>query len=175
MRIPEIIVMVGAPVLVSRKKKFPAPELIATEVMVPSKKPDELVSKERVGEFEERLAFPEKLGTRFPKVSWITKFNAEEGWPAVTVCGTEVIIIWVAAAGSIFSICVAEFKIPELIMTLGEPTMVSLKKKLPVPPAIATEVMVPSNAPVLLESKNKDTELEERSAVPTNPLTKLLN
>jgi hypothetical protein len=82
---PERMVMVGVPVVVSKKKKLPVPDTIVTDVIVPSNKPELLVSNTRLGEFEERSAVPEKLGTRFPKESRITKVATAEACPDVTV------------------------------------------------------------------------------------------
>ncbi|NIW09754.1 MAG: hypothetical protein GWN33_03930, partial [Gammaproteobacteria bacterium] len=65
--------------------------------------------------------------------------------------------------------------VPEAIAIFGAPTRVSLKKKLPVPPEIGTEVMVPSKGPVPKVSKKRVAESDERFAVPEKLDTRLLN
>jgi hypothetical protein len=73
------------------------------------------------------------------------------------------------------SVWLAGIKAPDATVIEGLPTVVSLKKKLPDPPAIPTEVTEPSKAPVPLTSNRMVREEEERLAVPTKVDTRLLN
>ena len=73
--------MVGLPAVVSWKKKLPAPPLIDTEVIVPSKGPTALVSKNMDEESEERLAVPVKVVTWLSNTSRISKVTTAEGTP----------------------------------------------------------------------------------------------
>jgi hypothetical protein len=140
--------------------------MILTEVTLPLKGPVALVSNSIVAEGEERFAVPVKLVTLLLNVSCTTKVTCAEATPAVTVWAALVITSLFAAAGVIVSPCVAEVNVPEATVIVGVPAVVSLKKKLPVPEVIGTEITVPSNAPELLVSNRIMVEFEVRLAVP---------
>ncbi len=91
--------MVGLPAVVSWKKKLPAPPVIDTEVMLPSKGPAALVSKNIEGESEERLAVPVNVVTWLSNTSRISKLTTADGTPDTTVWGAEVINTWVSGPG----------------------------------------------------------------------------
>ena len=55
---------------------------------------------------------------------------------------------------------------------MGVPALVSLKKKLPSPLLMATDIIDPSNGPVLMVSNRIVPESEERFAVPLNDVTR---
>jgi hypothetical protein len=102
--VPEATVIVGVPAAVSRKKKLPAPLVIATDVIVPLKGPALLVSNRMVVELEERLAVPAKLVTGLLNASCTWKVTPDEALPATTVCAALVITTLLAAAGVIVSV-----------------------------------------------------------------------
>ena len=72
------------------------------------------------------------------------------------------------------SIWVAGVRVPVATVMDGLPTVLSLKKKLPSPPATPTEEIEPSKSPVLPVSKSMVGEVEVRFTVPTKLVTRLL-
>jgi hypothetical protein len=77
-----------------------------------------------------------------------------------------VINTFVAGAGLTVSVCVAKVRPVTVTVTVGAPARVSLKKKLPTPPLMATEVTVPLKGPVEEVSKRRVAELDNKLAVP---------
>jgi hypothetical protein len=75
----------------------------------------------------------------------------------------------------IVSVWFAEVNPLEATVMIGLPAVVSLKKKLPVPPVIPTDVTVPLNGPPALVSNRIVPDDEDKFAVPVYPVTKLLN
>ena len=67
----------------------------------------------------------------------------------------------------------AELRPVSEIVMLGVPAVVSWKKKLPTPLLIATDVIVPSNGPVLKTSNRVVPEDDVRLAVPLYVVTRL--